>query len=83
MLDIVILFVLPIRHWRLAMSDGPHRSLRKRLAWRKVAEVSDNRAFTREEIAEKVARALADDWRTDVPQNISDCICDVLGGQKD
>lgn len=65
------------------MSDGPHRSLRKRPAWKKVAEFSDNRASAQEEIGHAVAAAFTGDWRIDVTPNIADCICDVLGGQKD
>jgi hypothetical protein len=65
------------------MSDGPHRSLKKRAAWKKVAEFADKRVFTHEEIGHAVAAALADDWRIDVAPNIAECVCDVLGGQRD
>lgn len=65
------------------MSDGPHRSLNKRPAWKRVAEFADKRAFTQEEVGHAVAAAFADDWRVDVAPNIAECICDVLGGQKD
>lgn len=65
------------------MSDGPHRSLKMRPAWKTVAKFADKRAFTQEEVGGAVAAAFADDWRADVADNIAECICEVLGGQKD
>src|SRR6266850_1284782 len=45
------------------MSDGPHRSLPMRPAWRRVAERGDKRAFTLEEISQALAPSL---FRDDV-----------------
>jgi hypothetical protein len=48
------------------MSDGPHRSLPMRPAWRRVAERGDKRAFTPEEISQALAPALEQDCRDDM-----------------
>jgi len=45
------------------MSDGPHRSLPMRLAWRRVAERGDTPAFTAEEISRALVPALEQDCR--------------------
>lgn len=65
------------------MSDGPHRSLKKRPAWKNVAKFADKGAFTQEEIGQAVAAAFSDDWRADVAPNIAEFVCDILGGQND
>jgi hypothetical protein len=49
-----------------AMSDGPHRSLPMRRAWRYVAERSDKRAFTAQEISEALTPALEQDCHTEM-----------------
>ena len=51
------------------MSDGPHRSLPMRPAWRRVAERGDNCAFTPEEISRALAPALEQDCRDDMSPN--------------
>jgi hypothetical protein len=43
------------------MSDGPHRSLPLRRAWKKVCEIADGRAHAIEEIVERIPAALAAD----------------------
>ena len=48
------------------MSDGPHRSLPMRPAWRRVAERGDKRAYTREEISQTIAPALEADCNADM-----------------
>jgi hypothetical protein len=45
------------------MSDGPHRSLPMRQAWRNLAERADRCAFEPEQVADAVPDALGDDWR--------------------
>jgi hypothetical protein len=49
------------------MSDGPHRSLPMRRAWQRVAERSDKRAFTAQEISEALAPALEQDCQAEMP----------------
>lgn len=54
------------------MSDGPHRSLPMRPAWRGLAARADNTNHTREEIADALARAVRSDFRNEVsPSYIS------------
>jgi hypothetical protein len=48
------------------MSDGPHRSLPMRPAWRRVAERGDKRAYTPQEISQALAPALEQDCRDDM-----------------
>lgn len=48
------------------MSDGPHRSLPMRPAWRRVAERGDKRAFSAEEISQALSPALEQDCRDDM-----------------
>ncbi|MBS0251113.1 MAG: hypothetical protein JSR78_08610 [Proteobacteria bacterium] len=48
------------------MSDGPHKSLPMRKAWKRVAEEADTEAFSPEEIVPRVVKALSDDWREEV-----------------
>ena len=48
------------------MSDGPHKSLRMRRPWRRVAECADNRSSTSDEIRERVVLAVEHDCRAEV-----------------
>jgi len=48
------------------MSDGPHRSLPMRSAWRRVAERGDKLAYTAAEISGALAPALEQDCRDDM-----------------
>jgi hypothetical protein len=48
------------------MSDGPHRSLPMRAAWRRVAERGDNHAYTQDEVSAAMAPALEQDCRADI-----------------
>jgi hypothetical protein len=48
------------------MSDGPHRSLPMKRAWRIVAERADNRAFGIDEICTAMIPALARDCRDEM-----------------
>jgi len=48
------------------MSDGPHRSLPMRKAWKDVAERSDKRAFASEEVSEAIVVALEQDCRQEL-----------------
>jgi len=62
------------------MSDGPHRSLPMRPAWKRLAERADNRSFTAEQVAESVYPALADDWRAEVSASLVEAVASVLDG---
>lgn len=65
------------------MSDGPHRSLKMRPDWKKVAEFADKRAFAPEEVNDAAAAAYGEDWRTDVPDAVAAAVCEILGGLQD
>jgi hypothetical protein len=55
------------------MSDGPHRSLPMRAAWKRVAERGDIPAYTPDEISERIVPALEQDWQQEVrPDFIAD-----------
>lgn len=62
------------------MSDGPHRSLPMRPAWKKVAEYADNEAFAAEDVCDAVVDAVEKDWRKDISAGLVASIRDVLGG---
>jgi hypothetical protein len=64
------------------MSDGPHRSLKMRLGWKKVAEFAANRAAGAEDVTRCIQPALADDWRADVRSKLVSGISAVLGEQQ-
>lgn len=51
---------------RCSMSDGPHRSLPMRPAWRGLAARADNSNHTREEVADALTRAVRSDFRNEV-----------------
>lgn len=52
------------------MSDGPHRSLPLRRAWKKVCEIADGRAHALEEVVEKIPAALAADAQGEIGEGL-------------
>jgi hypothetical protein len=52
------------------MSDGPHRSLPLRAAWKRVCEIADGAAHSLEEVVERIAPALAADIRGEVDHSL-------------
>jgi hypothetical protein len=48
------------------MSDGPHRSLNMTRAWKRVAERSDKRSYSCEEVSESFVGALEKDCRREI-----------------
>ncbi len=65
------------------MSDGPHRSLKMRQGWKKVAEFAGNRNFALEEVSSATAASCIDDWRADVANTLVDAVCKILGNRQD
>jgi len=65
------------------MSDGPHRSLKMRRGWKKVAEYADKGAFAHEEIGAAIASACLQDAREELPDAVARCVREVFGGQQD
>ena len=55
------------------MSDGPHRSLPMRPAWRRVAHWADRPAFEAEQVSEALAQAVEQDCRQELrPEFLAD-----------
>lgn len=52
------------------MSDGPHRSLPLRRAWKKVCEIADGGAHSLEEVVERIPSALAADVRGEITEGL-------------
>lgn len=52
------------------MSDGPHRSLPLRRAWKKICEIADSGAHSFDEVVERLAPALAADVRGEVGETL-------------
>ncbi len=65
------------------MSDGPHKSLPMHRTWKKVAERADNAACVPEEIRDALLPALAQDWTSNVPDELIHGIEAVLRDQPD
>jgi len=64
------------------MSDGPHRSLKMRRSWKKLAERADKHAFEPAEICDAVIPALAEDWNDGVPAELVRGVREVLDGKQ-
>ena len=60
------------------MSDGPHKSLNMRAAWKRLAERADGASFEPEEVLVTLPAALEQDWRSEVPDNLCRKIRRVL-----
>lgn len=54
------------------MSDGPHRSLNMTRAWKRVAERSDKRSFSSDEVSEAFVGALEKDCVRDITPGFLD-----------
>jgi hypothetical protein len=54
------------------MSDGPHRSLNMTRSWKRVAERSDKRSFSSDEISEALVGALEKDCLRDIAPGFLD-----------
>jgi hypothetical protein len=52
--------------YKKAMSDGPHRTLNMRKAWKALAERADGAAYTHAEVVAYVAPAVSSDWKYEV-----------------
>lgn len=65
------------------MSDGPHRSLPMRRAWKRVAERAANAAFAPQEICDALIPALVQDWNNDVPPGLVRSVDDILCDQQE
>lgn len=63
------------------MSDGPHRSLPMRKAWKELAKRADQKAYDLAQVSEAVPYALASDWRNEVSPALITAIKNVFAGK--
>ena len=64
------------------MSDGPHRSLPMRQAWKRLAEAADNPATSTEERIQLLRCALEADLREEIPDQLLRQVRTLLGDQQ-
>jgi hypothetical protein len=64
------------------MSDGPHRSLPMRPAWKKAAERADKPAYSFQEVGQAISEAAASDWRAEVPDSCVRRLDEILGDRQ-
>ena len=79
-LDIVVFFI-QYSDIGGAMSDGPHRSLPMRRAWKELAKRADQRAYDSEQVSEAVPHALASDWKNEVSAPLIAALKNVFAGR--
>ncbi len=65
------------------MSDGPHRALPMRPAWKRVAERADNSAHHLTEVTDAIADAAARDFRTDTTPALMSELRKIADGKQD
>jgi hypothetical protein len=63
------------------MSDGPHRSLPMRKAWKELAKRGDQRTYDSEQVAEAAAHALASDFKNEVSGPLISALKDTFTGR--
>lgn len=63
------------------MSDGPHRSLPLRKAWRELAKRGDQATYDPEQVAEAAKHALASDFRNEVSWPLLKALKDIFKGR--
>lgn len=64
------------------MSDGPHRSLPLRRAWKKVCEIADGRAHALDEVVERIPAALAADAIGEIGESFLNILRRILNPQQ-
>jgi hypothetical protein len=64
------------------MSDGPHRSLPMRRAWKELAKRADKKTYDLDQVREAVPQALANDWRNEVSPALVTAIRNVFAGKE-
>lgn len=63
------------------MSDGPHRCLNMRKAWKDAAQAAASPAFSEDEVEQRVARAVRNDWLKEVPTSFMIELRRVFGAE--
>lgn len=62
------------------MSDGPHRSLKLRKAWRELAKRADQNTYDAAQVAEATAHAVASDFKLEVSGPLMETLKAVFTG---
>lgn len=65
------------------MSDGPHRALPMRPAWKRVAERADNSAHDLTEVTDAIADAVVPDFHTDMTSALMGELRKIVDGKQD
>jgi hypothetical protein len=60
------------------MSDGPHRSLQMRRAWKELAKRGDQRTYDSDQVAEAATHALASDFKNEVSATLVSALKNVF-----
>lgn len=63
------------------MSDGPHRSLPLRKAWKELAKRGDQSVYDAEQVAEAAAGALVSDFKNEIKWSLVDLLKSIFTGQ--
>lgn len=63
------------------MSDGPHRSLPLRKAWKELAKRGDQGIYDAEQVAEAAAGALASDFKNEIKWSLVDALKSIFSGR--
>jgi hypothetical protein len=80
-IDIVSFFYITSDIGGNAMSDGPHRSLPMRRAWKELAKRGDQSTYDSEHVAEAAGHALASDFKNEVSAKLISALKDVFTGR--
>src|SRR5260370_10488150 len=64
-----------------SMSDGPHRSLQMRRAWKELAKRADQGTYDSQQVSEAVPHALVGDWKNEVSAALIMALKSVFSGQ--
>jgi hypothetical protein len=63
------------------MSDGPHRSLPLRRAWKELAKRGDQDIYDAEQVAEAAAGALSSDFKNEIKWSLVDKLKSIFTGR--
>ena len=63
------------------MSDGPHRSLPMRKAWKELAKRADQRTYDELQLREALPFAIASDWKNEVSGALIRALKNVFAGK--
>jgi hypothetical protein len=64
------------------MSDGPHKSLKMKPGWKKVAERADLAAFEPDQVSDKLMSALQEDWAEEGCDELVRGIKEIIGDMR-